>query len=66
MTRSHLTALVGHFQGFPGAQKAKHAFTSIAITQGGAPTSLSHQVLRPKPEPEPSLLPKLLQVLQAV
>ena len=36
-------ALVGHFQGFPGAQ-VKHAYTSIVILQG-APTSLSHQLL---------------------
>lgn len=57
-------ALVGHFQGLPGAQKVKHAFTLIAIILG-TPTSLSHQAQRPKPEPEPGSLSKLLQVLQA-
>lgn len=57
-------ALVGHFQGLPGAQKVKHAFILIAIILG-TPTSLSHQAQRPKPEPEPGSLPKLLQVLQA-
>ena len=56
-------ALVGHFQGFPGAQ-VKHAYTSILVLQG-APTSLSHQLLRCKLEPKPGFPPSLLQLLLA-
>lgn len=64
MAGPHLTALVRNLQGFPGAQRVKHAFTLIAIIPE-APTSLSRQTLRPKLEPVLSSLPKLLQVLQA-
>lgn len=58
-----LWPLFGNFQGVPGAQRVNNAFTLTAIILD-TPTSLFHQTLRSKLDPELSSLPQLLQVLQ--